>query len=292
MVRFDFKTGTTEYLDDLLGGNNGKANEEIDIDFLVEITEQPFKPYSDERLKMLMGDIKLNGLMSPLIVTKLEGSMMYEILAGRNRFNACMLLGMESVPCIVKYGLSEAQRNLILVNSNLMQRQSLLPSERAKAYKMQLKAYKELGIKSEWVESQATAYKYMRLNNLNDEFLAKVDSGEIQFTLGYELSGMSGATQSVISEYIEQEPKERLASAVEAIKGACSEPCSVGELKRLLELKEREKASKQKKSVPKLIVKMSAFTSELKDANLGKLLEVIIANEYDILRMYREGMEK
>lgn len=285
MARFDFKTNTSEYLDDLLGGNNPKTNEEIGIEFLVEITDQPFLPYSDERLKMLAADIKLNGLMSPLIVTKRDGSMLYEILAGRNRFNACKLLGMEAIPCIVKDGLSWAQRNLILVNSNLMQRQSLLPSERAKAYKMQSDAYKELGVKVEWSDSQATAYKYIRLNNLNESLLEKVDKGDIQFTVGYELSGLPEDTQCAVAEYVKREPKAKPANVLKAIRDHYGRPHSIEELERIL-----EKDDKPKKTLRELTIKMSAFSSELKDADLGTLLKAILANEYDILRMYREEL--
>lgn len=191
-------------LDSLLGAPKVQIVRDVSMAELKEIENQPFNPYSDEALDVLVEDIKENGLLSPLVVAPIDGG--YEILAGRNRYRACKELGMLKVPCIVRNNLNQAKRNLILVASNLKQRQQLLPSEKAKAYKMQQDACKELNIafKPELIESTANVYKYLRLNNLTDELLKKLDDNEITFTIAYEISRLSHNAQSAILEYLNQ----------------------------------------------------------------------------------------
>ncbi|QNK41530.1 ParB/RepB/Spo0J family partition protein [Caproicibacter fermentans] len=96
------------------------------------IKDQPFRPYSSERLAELAEDIKANGQISPCTVRKKDEK--YIILAGRNRKKACQIAGVK-VSCIV-IECDDPTANLILVNSNLNQRQELLPSEKAFAYKL------------------------------------------------------------------------------------------------------------------------------------------------------------
>lgn len=191
-------------LDSLLGAPKTQVVRDISMAELKEIENQPFNPYSDEALDVLVEDIKENGLLSPLVVAPIDGG--YEILAGRNRYRACKELGMLKVPCIVRNNLNQAKRNLILVASNLKQRQQLLPSEKAKAYKMQQDACKELNIafKPELIESTANVYKYLRLNNLTDELLKKLDNNDITFTVAYEISRLSHNAQLAIFEYLNQ----------------------------------------------------------------------------------------
>lgn len=191
-------------LDSLLGAPKTQVVREVSMAELKEIENQPFNPYSYEALEVLVEDIKENGLLSPLVVAPIDGG--YEILAGRNRYRACKELGMAKVPCIVRNNLNQAKRNLILVASNLKQRQQLLPSEKAKAYKMQQDACKELNIafKPELIESTANVYKYLRLNNLTDELLKKLDDNEITFTIAYEISRLSHNAQSAILEYLKK----------------------------------------------------------------------------------------
>lgn len=191
-------------LDSLLGAPKTQVVRDVSMAELKEIENQPFNPYSDEALEVLVEDIKENGLLSPLVVAPIDGG--YEILAGRNRYRACKELGMVKVPCIVRNNLNQAKRNLILVASNLKQRQQLLPSEKAKAYKMQQDACKELNIsfKPELIESTANVYKYLRLNNLTDDLLKKLDNNEITFTIAYEISRLSHNAQSAILEYLKK----------------------------------------------------------------------------------------
>lgn len=309
MSSFDFKKSSNFY-DEMLGnsGSVAKSKEEIATDNLVEIENQPFNAYSSEQLKLLSEDIKINGLMSPLVVHKIKDSQKYEILAGRNRFNACKKLGMTSIPCIVKEDLSKPQRDLILVNSNLMQRQTLLPSERAKAYKMQQDAYKELGIKNETSESLATMYKYLRLNNLFCELLEKVDSGELPFTIGYELSGLDLSTQNALVDYLYDEPKTKVTMALIEELREQEEQGNV-DVKTIEDFVKRSKkgapkivresdennallggndAPHEEIADKQLVIQIDEFKSGLRYASASVLREFILKNEIEIWHMYKE----
>jgi len=120
--------------------SSSDAVTQIQLDMLVPFEGQPFKPYSQEKLMELVEDIKINGILSPVIVRIINDGK-YQILAGHNRTNAGRLAGLTTVPCIIKQ-CDDNEAMLIVVNTNLNQRQELLPSEKAFAYKMQLEAMK------------------------------------------------------------------------------------------------------------------------------------------------------
>lgn len=204
-------------LNNLFGAPKDQITREIPISELYEITEQPFNAYNDEALNILVDDIRENGLLSPLVVAPIDGG--YEIIAGRNRYRACKKLGMEKLPCIVRNNLNVAKRNLILVASNLMQRQRLLPSEKAKAYKMHKDACDELKIKfkPDLLESSANVYKYLRLNALLPEIMQMLDNDEITFSICYEIAGLNSKTQKAVYEYL-QSGKTTSASGILRLK--------------------------------------------------------------------------
>ena len=119
--------------------------------------EHPFKLYEGEKLAGFAEDIKENGVIQPIIVRPKEGQIevggvmlpLFEILAGHNRWNGSRIAGLEDIPAYIREGLSEAEAKIFIVNSNFNQRSmaEMLPSELARAYKMQLDAYKEAGKK-------------------------------------------------------------------------------------------------------------------------------------------------
>ena len=201
----------------MLGGTSQKDIRELEISSLIPYPNQPFRPYSEEKLLELAEDIKESGVLSPVIVRPMEDG--YQILAGHNRVNASKLAGLLTVPCIVK-DFDDAMAQLVLVNSNLLQRQELLPSEKAFAYKMQMEALAKQGKRSDLshnvrkvdttaflseanLESKRNITYYIRLTNLNDQLLTKVDSGELPIRSGVNLSYLNEETQSRLLEYIE-----------------------------------------------------------------------------------------
>lgn len=201
----------------MLGGNNQKDIRELEISLLIPYPDQPFRPYTDDKLLELAEDIKQNGVLSPVIVRPLEDK--FQILAGHNRVNASKLAELQSVPCIIK-DFDDAMAKLVLVNSNLLQRQELLPSEKAYAYKMQIDALTQQGKRNDLVhnvhkvdslellsesvqESRRNISYYIRLTFLIKEILQKVDFGDIAIRAGVDISYLNEDTQKRLLEYIE-----------------------------------------------------------------------------------------
>ena len=189
---------------------------------LHEFEGQPFKPYPEQKLQELAGDIAANGVLSPLIVRKQEEG--WQILAGHNRRRAAMLAGLEEVPCIVK-DVDDDMAALIVVNTNLNQREELLPSEKAFAYKMQLDAMKRqagrpgensvqfernlIGNESRDIlaaqtgESASKIQRYIRLTWLVPELLAMVDNKTLPFIAGVNLSYHHHSLQQELLDFMD-----------------------------------------------------------------------------------------
>lgn len=166
---------------------------------LIEYKNQPFKPYSKEKLAELVEDIKVNGILSPVIVRPMNGK--YQILAGHNRTKAGVIAKLEKIPCIIKE-CSDTEAALILVNSNLNQRDELLPSERAFAYKIQKECMTTKQIAAANDESRKQVQRYLRLTNLNKFLLDKVDSGIIPFVSAINLSYLSALNQQLLFNFV------------------------------------------------------------------------------------------
>lgn len=176
---------------------------------LIEIEDQPFRPYSREKLEELAEDIKERGQLNPCTVRKKDGR--YYVLAGRNRKKACELAEIK-VACMV-IECDEATAKLILVNSNLNQRQELLPSEKAFAYKMQKEAYESKGQKrtaaavaEQNSENVKMIQRYIKLTYLSKTLLDMIDLGRLPVMVGVELSNMTSDDMTVISTYLQAHP--------------------------------------------------------------------------------------
>lgn len=202
-------------------GANRKDIQHLLLDQLLPYPDQPFRPYAEEALMELAEDIRLNGILSPVLVRPLDGA--YQILAGHNRVNAAKLAGLSTAPCIVKeVGDNDAQ--LILVNTNLNQRQELLPSEKAFAYKMQLDAMKSPGKRSDLTLSQietklnsaaivarnasdtrAQVMRYIRLTFLRKSFLEQIDAGRMPMMAGVDLSYLPASHQQLLDDFLTAE---------------------------------------------------------------------------------------
>lgn len=188
-----------------------KKIESIKIDSLIPFENPPFKERSGSEQAELSESIQANGLLEPLIVCPFsEGK--YEIISGHRRVAACKELGIVAVPAIVKE-LSKDEAVIAMVDANL-QREHLLPSEKAFAYKMKLEALKHQGKacgqavhKSRDVisdtESGRQVQRYIRLTYLIPELLKLVDEGKIALTPAIELSYLPEREQQILFEEIE-----------------------------------------------------------------------------------------
>ncbi|WP_283606972.1 ParB/RepB/Spo0J family partition protein [Faecalispora anaeroviscerum] len=185
----------------------------IDPEVLIEIEDQPFRLYSPEKLQELADDIRLNGQISPCVVRKTDDQ--YVVLAGRNRKRACALAGLK-VDCII-IECDDASANLIVVNSNMLQRLELLPSEKAFGYKLQKQSYEAKGqrkstaaVAEQNSENIKMVQRYIKLTDLNKELLDMVDEGRLPVTVGYELSYLSPANMDTLSSYLLTIPDKKI----------------------------------------------------------------------------------
>lgn len=177
---------------------------------LVEIEDQPFRLYSPAKLQELADDIKLNGQISPCIVRKKDGKNI--VLAGRNRKRACELAGIK-VDCII-IECDDATANLIMVNSNMLQRLELLPSEKAFGYKLQKESYEAKGQRKSTAavaeynsENVKLVQRYIKLTDLNRDLMDMVDEGRLPVTVGVELSYLHYNNMEAVSSYLTCNPE-------------------------------------------------------------------------------------
>lgn len=207
---------------DVINAANDKKEKEnknaiityLPVEMLMPYHEHLFKPYPEDKLRELAEDIKENGILSPVSVRPCQDA--YEILAGHNRTNAAKLAGLPEVPCIIM-DCDDDTAALIVVNSNLNQRENLLPSEKAKAYKTQLELFNKRGKSVEILRllsdnsqenqedsqfgNKTTVYRFIRLTYLTDGLLQAVDDGTLALVAGEELSYIERNEQECIYQY-------------------------------------------------------------------------------------------
>lgn len=183
----------------------------INTELLIPFENHPFKERNGIEQEELLESIKENGLLEPIIVRSFSAGT-YEIISGHRRVSACIKLGIKTVPAIVRE-MTKDDAVIAMVDSNL-QRENLLPSEKAFAYKMKLEALKHQGKTYGQVvhksrdsisdtESGRQVQRYIRLTHLIPELLKLVDEQRIAFTPAVELSYLPEYEQRMLFEEIE-----------------------------------------------------------------------------------------
>lgn len=185
----------------------------IPVEYLRPFENHPYKVIDNEEMQNLLDSINERGILTPLTVRKISGTE-YEIISGHRRFYAAKKLGFELVPAFI-YELSYEEAVIAMVDANL-QREHVLPSEKAHAYKMKLEALKHQGQTSAQVgqkwsieqvaedspDSRSQVQRYIRLTNLIPELLDLVDEGKIALTPAVELSYLNEVEQTDLVEEI------------------------------------------------------------------------------------------
>ena len=186
----------------------------IKIDKLQDFKDHPYKVQNGESMEELKASIREVGILNRILVRPLDDKdEKYEIISGHRRVKAAKELGMKEIPAIVYSDIDRDEATLLMVDSN-NQRETLLPSEKAFAYKMKMDALShqgktcgQVGHKSrEEVsekESGRTVQRYIRLTNLVPELLKFVDEKKIALSPAVELSFLSEDNQREIVEYID-----------------------------------------------------------------------------------------
>jgi ParB family chromosome partitioning protein len=213
-------------LDDLFSTEENRQEEQreqvqqIPIDDLHPFTNHPFKVLDDEAMTRTVESIAQYGVLAPLIARPRPDGDGYEIISGHRRQYAAKLAGLDTLPVIVRQ-MSDDAAVILMVDSNL-QREHILPSERALAYKMKLEALKNQGARSDLTSPQVaakfrsddavakdqgisgdTVRRYIRLTNLVPELLDMVDEKKIAFNPAVELSYLDEAQQRDFLEAME-----------------------------------------------------------------------------------------
>ena len=188
--------------------------EELPLTELTPFKNHPFKVKNDAEMAELMKSIADAGVLSPALARPKEGGG-YELISGHRRLAACKALGMDTMPVIVRK-LTDEEAVITMVDSNL-QREHILPSEKAFAYKMKMEALKNQGKRTDLTsyqvgtkldtaseigksgsDSRIQVFRYIRLTNLIPEILQMVDDGKIALTPAVELSYLQPSEQETL----------------------------------------------------------------------------------------------
>ena len=198
--------------------------------------EHPFRVVDDDKMMETVESVKEYGVLVPLIVRPMEEGG-YEIVSGHRRKRACELAGVDEVPVIVR-DLDDDEAVIIMVDANL-QRENLLPSERAKAYQMKLEAIRHQGERNDLTSRQVVGkleaadlvgkdsgesgrqiQRFIRLNHLEQPLRDKVDNGELAFTPAVELSYLKPQEQHWLQAALEATQQTPSLSQAQRLKKA------------------------------------------------------------------------
>ena len=204
-------------IDELLGVVNEESAMEIEISKIHSFKNHPFKVLDDEKMQDLVESVKINGVLTPVLL-RMDENEEYEMVSGHRRMHAAQLAGLTTIPAIVR----ELSDDIVAMVDANIQREELLPGEKAFAYKMKQEAMKHQGSRTDLTlgqnvpkfkrtteaiadgtgESYKQIQRYIRLTELIPELLDLVDSKKLQFTVAVDISYIDKEVQEWIYEYI------------------------------------------------------------------------------------------
>ena len=191
-------------IDELLGVSGEESATDIEISRIHSFANHPFKVLDDDKMDDLVESIKQNGVLTPVLVRP-DKNNSYEMISGHRRMHAAIKAGLETIPAIVR-DIEDDEAIVIMVDANI-QREELLPSEKAFAYRMKLEAMKRQGVRNDLTlcqngtkyrtdvviaeqvgESARNVQRYIRLTELIPELLDMVDAKKLNFTIAVDIS--------------------------------------------------------------------------------------------------------
>lgn len=233
--------------DDIFETDKSRAESQLErvqsirLSALVPFKEHPFKVVDDEAMLRTTESIAQYGVLTPLIARPLEDGS-YEIISGHRRAHAAELAGLTEVPVLVRR-MDDDAATVLMVDSNL-QRENILPSERAYAYKMKLEAMKHQGERTDLTsgqlgpklrsdeqlaqeagESRKQVQRYIRLTNLIPELLDLVDQKQISFNPAVELSYLKAEEQEMFIQAMDEVQAAPSLSQAQRLKKLSQEGC-------------------------------------------------------------------
>ncbi len=199
---------------------------DLPVDDLYSFKDHPFRQYTEEKMEEMVESVQEHGVITPILVRPRKDGDGYEIISGHNRVEACRRAGIETIPATIR-DLDDDTAIILMVDSNLKQREKLLPTEKAKAYKMKLEALKrqagrpsknssQLGmnfqgrqtleiIGEDAGDSRNTVHRYIRLTNLIPALQEAVDDGRLAFNPAVEVSYLDEADQEIVQEIMDRD---------------------------------------------------------------------------------------
>ena len=208
-------------LEELLGVPGEESASEVEISRIHSFKNHPFKVVDDEKMEELVESIRRNGVLTPVILRPSEKNT-YEMISGHRRMHAAQLAGLSSIPAFIR-DMTDDESTIFMVDSNI-QREELLPSEKAFAYKMKMDAMRRRAgrptkenvrqnvgnyetadiIGKDNGESGRQVQRYIRLTELIPDLLDMVDRKRLNFTIAVDISYIDKQTQQWLYEYIRE----------------------------------------------------------------------------------------
>lgn len=257
----------------------------LKIEDLKEFKGHPFKVVDDWDMVALTESIRKNGIISPVVVRPIEGTENFEIISGHRRVFAAKKAGLSEVPALI-YALDKDAAIVAVVDSNF-NRENILPSEKAFAYKMRNEALKRQNKDSVQVglgdqvamerasESASQIKRYVRLTKLNKQLLDMVDEGKIAFTPAVELSFLNDIEQNDLLEVMEvTEATPNLSQAMRLKEISQKEgltPETISDILSELKANQRERLHIQTEKIRKFFPK--SYTLQQMEDEIIKLCE-------------------
>lgn len=195
----------------------------LPIDDLYSFKDHPFRLYTEDKMAEMVESVQEHGVITPILVRPRKDGDGYEIISGHNRVEACRRAGIETVPATIR-DLDDDTAIILMVDSNLRQREKLLPSEKAKAFEMKMEAMRrqagrpsknvsQVGtnkrtdqiIAEEAGESRNQVQRYIRLNKLIPALRDAVDEGRLAFNPAVEVSYLAEQDQEIVQEIMDRD---------------------------------------------------------------------------------------
>ena len=303
-------------LDDLFSTEESRAEESCEKVVRIPLSElrpfpnHPFHVRDDEAMQNTVDSIREYGVLTPSIVRPCEDGS-YEIVAGHRRKHGSELAGLSDMPCIVRE-MDDDTATILMVDSNI-QREDILPSERAQAYKMKMEALKRQGARSDLTSPQVaaklrtddrvaadagvsgdTVRRFIRLNSLVPDLQKKVDDGSLKFNPAVELSYLSPTEQNDFLDYMESQSCSPSLSQAQKLKAASKD----GALDhgKLLEIMDTKKPSVPPRD-PTLTISVSKIaryfpTGYTQEQMVGIIMQLLERNSRHLVPEKQPSLER
>ena len=275
---------------------------ELEIDSLVPFPNQPFDPYTEDAMVQMVESIQENGVISPIIVRPKADGETYEIISGHNRVEACRRAGICKIPSFIRE-VDDDTAVILMVDSNLRQREKPSDMEKARAYEMKMEAMRrkmgrplkksrqvgetffgstvnDVANRSE--DSARQIQRYIRLNRLIPSLQHAVDAGKIAFNPAVEISHLDPADQAIVQEVMDRNQTTPSLSQAQKLKKMAQDGTITDEnIDRVLTV--------EKPMYETITFRFSTVEEYFPEGTTGKQMQEIIMG---LLRDYQERWQK